>query len=308
MQHPIAVLLQRTEAHFVDQRALVTPALLSGLMLTGAALRIPLLDQPMRYDESYTAWALVARGLPTVLFDYSLPNNHILHTLLVYISTQVLGFSPLVIRLPAFLWQASCAFQSLISPGKGSSMRARGGSRRCWSPRPPFSWNIPRTHGATRSSACSRCCSSPAPRALPATGVTFPPGAATSPPQPPGCTSCRRRSTHSLLLRSGSYSLGAAACSARGSSRTRISLPSSLCSTRLSCSLMVRAPLLAIDSCSRSQVMYSGRHLGSSSRGGARFSCAPLPPPGHYSGAQRRSRSTARCAVRCHCFSSSWWH
>ena len=77
-------------------------------MLTGAALRIPLLDQPMRCDELYTAWALVARGLPTVLFDYSSPNNHVLHTLLVYISTQAWGSAAQVIRLPAFLAGILC--------------------------------------------------------------------------------------------------------------------------------------------------------------------------------------------------------
>jgi hypothetical protein len=69
----------------------------------GAAVRIALLDQAMRNDEAVTA-ARFAVDLGTALTDYSAPNNHILHSILVNLSTSALGLEKWVIRLPAFLF------------------------------------------------------------------------------------------------------------------------------------------------------------------------------------------------------------
>jgi len=74
--------------------------LLSALAI-GIGLRSALLSQPMRGDEAYTFLNFVNRNFVD-LFDYTLPNNHVFHTLLVKISTLVLGASPASIRLPAF--------------------------------------------------------------------------------------------------------------------------------------------------------------------------------------------------------------
>ncbi len=60
------------------------------------------LAQPMRYDEAYTFMEFVNKGVAD-LFYYPLPNNHVLHTLLVRASTAALGSHPVSIRLPAFL-------------------------------------------------------------------------------------------------------------------------------------------------------------------------------------------------------------
>jgi hypothetical protein len=74
--------------------------LIFGLALAG---RLVFLFEPMRYDEATTFTNYASRSLFTVLTDYSAPNNHIFHTLLVRLSYLLLGNRPWVIRLPALL-------------------------------------------------------------------------------------------------------------------------------------------------------------------------------------------------------------
>ncbi len=60
------------------------------------------LAQPMRYDEAFTFNSFVNMGVQ-YLFFYPVPNNHVLHTLLVRLSVALFGGSPVAIRLPAFV-------------------------------------------------------------------------------------------------------------------------------------------------------------------------------------------------------------
>jgi hypothetical protein len=79
-----------------------TPSL--GLVvLIGTAVRVPLLGQVLRNDEVVTATRF-AVDLGTAITDYSAPNNHILHTILVNISRTVFGLEPWAIRLPALIF------------------------------------------------------------------------------------------------------------------------------------------------------------------------------------------------------------
>jgi hypothetical protein len=71
-------------------------------LFIGSALRCYFLSQPMRYDESVTFMKFVNRDLPH-LFYYSAPNNHVLHTIFVKVSTLIWGGHPASIRFPAFL-------------------------------------------------------------------------------------------------------------------------------------------------------------------------------------------------------------
>lgn len=75
---------------------------LTVIVAVGAAVRSYFLAQPMRYDEAFTFLNFVNRGV-VHLFDYPVPNNHVLHTLLVWMSVGVFGAQPLTIRLPAFV-------------------------------------------------------------------------------------------------------------------------------------------------------------------------------------------------------------
>ena len=66
-------------------------------------LRLYHIRQPMRHDEAYTFLGYAALPLADALTVYRDPNNHLFHTLLVWISTRLLGTSPPAIRLPAFV-------------------------------------------------------------------------------------------------------------------------------------------------------------------------------------------------------------
>src|SRR5690242_8416460 len=84
---------------------------LLGVLLLGVAVRARLLGGPMRYDEAFTLLNYAGPPVTTLLSNYSAPNNHILHSLLVHASTALLGYDPPAVRLPAFV--AGCALVPL---------------------------------------------------------------------------------------------------------------------------------------------------------------------------------------------------
>jgi len=89
----------------------------------GAAVRFVFLIQPMRFDEAYTFLFFVNHDIVS-LFRYQAPNNHVLHTLLVWISVELFGSHPVAIRLPAVL------FGLLSIPLTFCLARTLGGNRR----------------------------------------------------------------------------------------------------------------------------------------------------------------------------------
>lgn len=72
-------------------------------MLIGFILRIMDLNQSIAYDEAYTFIHFASRDFKHILADYSAPNNHIFHTILVGFAYRLFGGQPWVLRLPAFL-------------------------------------------------------------------------------------------------------------------------------------------------------------------------------------------------------------
>lgn len=64
---------------------------------------VRLLSRTITYDEAYTFNQYSSQGFVRSLLAYTTPNNHILHTLLVWVSTTLLGSSTTAIRLPAFI-------------------------------------------------------------------------------------------------------------------------------------------------------------------------------------------------------------
>lgn len=72
-------------------------------LLGGGFLRLMALNDPVTYDEAYTFVAFARQTVRGILSDYSLPNNHIFHTLLVKLSLSLLGNTPWAMRIPAFL-------------------------------------------------------------------------------------------------------------------------------------------------------------------------------------------------------------
>jgi 4-amino-4-deoxy-L-arabinose transferase-like glycosyltransferase len=78
--------------------------LILGLItLIGLILRILDINKYIAYDEAYTFIHFASRPFKHILADYSAPNNHILHTILVGIAYRLFGGQPWVLRLPAFI-------------------------------------------------------------------------------------------------------------------------------------------------------------------------------------------------------------
>jgi hypothetical protein len=75
-----------------------------GLVTVVALLvRLEFLFQPMRYDESVTFVHYASHPWYVAATTYTAPNNHVLHSLLVHVSTSLFGGEPWAIRLPAFI-------------------------------------------------------------------------------------------------------------------------------------------------------------------------------------------------------------
>ncbi len=70
------------------------------VFLLAIAVRVFFLFQPMRYDEAFTFTYFASKPLYVGL-SYYLPNNHLLHTLLVRLAYLFFGNQPWIIRLPA---------------------------------------------------------------------------------------------------------------------------------------------------------------------------------------------------------------
>lgn len=58
---------------------------------------------PLGYDEAYTYLYFGALPIGEIWRDYHVPNNHILHSVLVHFTTQLFGIAPFAIRLPALI-------------------------------------------------------------------------------------------------------------------------------------------------------------------------------------------------------------
>ena len=76
---------------------------ISLLTILAGMLRLPYLNQPIRYDEATTFLSYVRHPWFIGISLYDDPNNHIFHTLCVRICSQLFGDDLWAIRLPAFL-------------------------------------------------------------------------------------------------------------------------------------------------------------------------------------------------------------
>ena len=77
--------------------------LLAGITVIGFFVRFWKISQPIAYDEAYTFIYYATRDFKHILADYSAPNNHIFHTILVRIAYDIFGKQPWVVRVPAFV-------------------------------------------------------------------------------------------------------------------------------------------------------------------------------------------------------------
>ncbi|MCG8352917.1 MAG: glycosyltransferase family 39 protein [Chloroflexales bacterium] len=84
------------------QESRMHQAALVGVIALAGALRISFLFQPIRYDEAGAFLSYASKPIYYGLSNYSSPNNHLFHTLLVHITTKLLGDAEWALRLPAF--------------------------------------------------------------------------------------------------------------------------------------------------------------------------------------------------------------
>ena len=82
--------------------------ILGAITLVGAVIRLWRITQPIAYDEAYTFVYYATRDFKNILADYSAPNNHIFHTILVRIFYEIIGKQPWVVRGPALLAGILC--------------------------------------------------------------------------------------------------------------------------------------------------------------------------------------------------------
>lgn len=76
--------------------------ILGGITLLGLVLRALDINKYIAYDEAYTFIHFASQPFQHILADYSAPNNHIFHTILVGIAYRLFGAQAWVLRLPAF--------------------------------------------------------------------------------------------------------------------------------------------------------------------------------------------------------------
>ena len=73
------------------------------IFTAGVALRLAWVLRPLTYDEASNYLEFARHGPWFAWSHYPSPNNHVLHTLAVWLSTTLFGDSPAAIRVPAVL-------------------------------------------------------------------------------------------------------------------------------------------------------------------------------------------------------------
>ena len=92
----------RIQFHGGSEGALEVGALLV-LSTAGIFFRIWHLGRSVRYDEAWTYVEFASRPLLAGLSNYTAPNNHLLNTLLIHLSTKLLGNTLFGLRFPTLV-------------------------------------------------------------------------------------------------------------------------------------------------------------------------------------------------------------
>lgn len=76
---------------------------LAFIIVIGIFLRLYYVNQPMRLDEAATFNTYLDKSFARATSDYSYPNNHLLHTALIFATTHLFGQNHASMRLPALI-------------------------------------------------------------------------------------------------------------------------------------------------------------------------------------------------------------
>lgn len=72
-------------------------------LLLAFVARVPFLMRPYYHDEAYTVVTFAVQPFRELIGDYSMPNNHIFHTILVRLALLLFDIQPWAMRLPAMI-------------------------------------------------------------------------------------------------------------------------------------------------------------------------------------------------------------
>jgi hypothetical protein len=75
----------------------------AGIAVLALAIRLVHLFQPMRLDEARSFLDYAIRPLADAISNYNIPNNHLLHTFLVWLTIRVFGHAEWAVRIPALV-------------------------------------------------------------------------------------------------------------------------------------------------------------------------------------------------------------
>jgi hypothetical protein len=109
MKSFLAMLGKDTHSFIEDARSAMESlgwsgiAILGGLMLIALVMRLGNLDLPLSHDEAYTYTAFASKSIWHIVSDYQLPNNHVFLSILIHITTRLLGDHLWAIRLPTII-------------------------------------------------------------------------------------------------------------------------------------------------------------------------------------------------------------
>ena len=87
----------------INSHGWVGIASLVGLTLAALVIRLANLDIPLSHDEAYTYNAFASRSIWHIVSDYHLPNNHVFLSLVLNLTTRLIGNDVWALRLPTII-------------------------------------------------------------------------------------------------------------------------------------------------------------------------------------------------------------
>jgi hypothetical protein len=73
------------------------------VLICAAIIRVDRLNEEISHDEAYTYVVFSSTSVFNIITNYHLPNNHVLNSLIIDLSTHLFGNQPWAVRLPALL-------------------------------------------------------------------------------------------------------------------------------------------------------------------------------------------------------------
>jgi len=90
------------KASIINQGWLINSAL-AGVIFVALVLRLNNLNLPLGHDEAYMYNAFASRSFWHIVTNYHLPNNHVLLSIIMKITTELFGNHVLTLRLPTII-------------------------------------------------------------------------------------------------------------------------------------------------------------------------------------------------------------